>query len=88
MGFFIGAIHHYLTYQKNFMGTGEYLKKMHYRHSPYGRMLILHFVILFGGALVQKTGDLIWALVILIVLKTGLDLVVHNWLDTPNKERT
>lgn len=44
--------------------------------TPYGRMIILHVTIIFGGLAAQSFGAPIWALALLIVLKTGYDILV------------
>ncbi|WP_412060870.1 DUF6498-containing protein [Rubrivirga sp. IMCC45206] len=44
---------------------------------PYGRVVLLHVVILLGGVAVATTGAGVAALALLVVLKTGLDLGVH-----------
>lgn len=44
---------------------------------PYGRVVILHVVIIFGGMLVIGTGQLTGALLLLIVLKIALDAGAH-----------
>ena len=44
---------------------------------PYGRVVLLHVVILGGGAIVRAGGAPVWALALLVALKTGLDLTVH-----------
>ena len=47
--------------------------------SPYGRIIILHVTIIMGGLGAQALGDPIWALLLLVVLKTTYDLGVHNF---------
>lgn len=44
---------------------------------PYGRVVLLHLVILAGGAIVRAGNSPVWALALLVVLKTALDLAVH-----------
>tara|TARA_B100000242_G_scaffold142794_1_gene101612 strand:- start:14869 stop:15546 length:678 start_codon:yes stop_codon:yes gene_type:complete len=44
--------------------------------SPYGRIVILHVTIIFGGLGAQSLGAPIWALALLIALKTGYDMLV------------
>ena len=56
--------------------------------SPYGRIVILHITILFGGLLAQSLGSPLWALLMLIILKTGYDFITykrktHDKPDTP-----
>jgi hypothetical protein len=45
--------------------------------APYGRVVILHLTIVVGAFLVAMLGSPIWALVLLVVLKTGADLAAH-----------
>lgn len=44
--------------------------------SPYGRIIVLHVTIIFGGLLMEKLGAPIWALALLIILKTTYDVMV------------
>ena len=46
--------------------------------APYGRIVILHVAILAGGIFVQKWGSPWPLLVVLVLLKTGLDVVLHR----------
>ena len=87
-----GAIlftHHFINYLDNFLGAGEYLGKTFRRQmfEPYGRVVVLHLVIIFGGFWVQKTGEPIWELVLLVALKIILDLGIHFFSHASNKAR-
>jgi len=64
----------------NFFGKKEYLgsKSKQQFGKPYGRVVIMHIVVIFGGLLIQKYGSPLSALALLIALKTGIDLVAHN----------
>jgi len=44
---------------------------------PCGRVVVLHLTILFGGFGVQAPGSPVWALVLRVGLKTGIDLATH-----------
>lgn len=44
---------------------------------PYGRIIVLHVAILAGGFAAALLGSPIWALVLLVALKIGLDLRAH-----------
>ena len=65
---------------------------------PYGRVVLLHVVILAGGFLIQGTGASVLALALFIGLKTAFDLGVHLVghhyrykklkLEAPDPERT
>ena len=45
--------------------------------APYKRIIVLHLAILFGGWGVLALGSPLPVLVILVVLKTALDLKLH-----------
>ena len=73
------ALSHAVSFILNFIGSGKYrtaeLQVLMFR--PYGRVMVLHVVILLGGFLVQLVGSPMPALALLVVLKTGLDLGAH-----------
>jgi len=73
------AASHGVSFAVNYIGAGEYrtaaLAKLMTR--PYGRVMVLHVVIIGGGFLVQTLGAPVAAIALLVVLKTGLDLVGH-----------
>jgi len=73
------ALSHGVSFVLNYIGGGEYrtanLALLMSR--PYGRVMVLHVVILLGGFLVQLMGSPVPALALLVVLKTGLDLGAH-----------
>lgn len=73
------VLSHGVSFAFNYIGTGEYrtaqLPKL--MHRPYGRVMVLHTVILGGAFLVQTFGSPLLPLALLVVLKTGLDLVGH-----------
>jgi len=64
----------------NFYGKKEYLGRSpnEQMFQPYARVMIMHLVVLFGGFLVQSYGEPVLAVVLLIVLKTVIDLVAHR----------
>jgi cytochrome c oxidase subunit IV len=45
---------------------------------PYGRIVVMHVTIILGGILIQALGAPILALLVLVALKTGIDLAAHN----------
>lgn len=73
------ALSHAVSFILNYIGSGKYrtaeLPVLMFR--PYGRVMVLHVVILLGGFLVQLMGSPVPALALLVVLKTGLDLGAH-----------
>jgi len=72
-------ISHYASYRLNYIGRGEYLRTSVSRQmaAPYGRLVVLHLTILFGGIAIAFTGASSAAVLILVLLKTGLDLGFH-----------
>jgi hypothetical protein len=46
-------------------------------HSPYGRIIAMHFAVLLGGILSVKFGATAMALLVLVALKIGLDVILH-----------
>jgi hypothetical protein len=71
---------HGFSFVVNFLGSGEWRQangaKMMIQ--PYGRVVVLHLVIIAGGALVLALGAPIAALALLVVLKTVADLAAHR----------
>jgi len=73
------VLSHTISFITNYIGNGEYktatLQELMVQ--PYGRVIILHLTILIGGFLVMALGSPIVGLIILIVLKTFIDLKTH-----------
>jgi hypothetical protein len=79
----IGAVALFISHGASFLftylGRGEYLRSSAPAQmvAPYGRVVVLHLTILFGAFVAALIGAPIGALVILVVLKTLLDLRIH-----------
>jgi hypothetical protein len=79
----IGAVALFISHGASFLftylGRGEYLRTSAPAQmvAPYGRVVVLHLTIIFGAFVVALVGAPIGALVILVVLKTLLDLRIH-----------
>jgi len=73
------ALSHGVSFAFNYIGTGEYKSALvpALMFRPYGRVMVLHIVILGGGFLVTLLGSPLIPLALLVVLKTGLDLFSH-----------
>ncbi|HKW41478.1 MAG TPA: DUF6498-containing protein [Gemmatimonadales bacterium] len=73
------ALSHAVSFGFNYIGTGEYRTVLlpSLMSRPYGRVMVLHVVILLGGFLVQLVGSPLIPLALLVVLKTGLDFTAH-----------
>ena len=72
-------VSHFLSMLINFLGKGEYLKRSAGTQMflPYGRIFIMHIVIIFGGIFVEAFGEPMLALLLLVILKIGIDFVSH-----------
>jgi hypothetical protein len=70
---------HAFSFFWNYLYRGEFrraqLSKL--MAQPYGRVMVLHVAILLGGFGTAMLGSPVWALVLLVVLKTGLDYRAH-----------
>ncbi len=73
---------HGVSYRRNYIRSGEYLHASFARlfWQPYARVIIMHITILAGGALAQHMGSPLGALLVLVALKTLIDLGGH-WLE-------
>lgn len=70
---------HGISFINNFMGRHEFTRvtPQEQMMQPYGRVVLLHVVLLAGGFLVMGLGQPLPALVLLVVLKIGFDLRAH-----------
>jgi hypothetical protein len=73
------AVSHGFSFVHNYLMSGEYRNAALQRlmAQPYARVIVLHIAILAGGFAAQAMGQPVIALVILIVLKTAIDLKAH-----------
>lgn len=72
-------VSHGVSFFHNYIGAGEY-KKSELKTlmiQPYGRVIILHLTIIFGGFLVMLFGSPVAGLMLLIILKTFIDIRSH-----------
>jgi hypothetical protein len=76
------SISHGYSYRRNFIGRGEYLNISFARlfWQPYARVIVMHLAIIVGGALAASLGAPLGALLVLVGLKTVIDLFAH-WLE-------
>jgi hypothetical protein len=44
---------------------------------PYGRVVVLHIAIILGGIGAMALGSPLWALLVLLAMKIGLDWKAH-----------
>ncbi len=73
-------ISHGISFFYNFLGKQEYkhAKSGTQMEAPYKRIMIMHITILFGGWLVLLFQNKVYALLILIALKTATDIYAHK----------
>jgi Family of unknown function (DUF6498) len=73
------AVSHGVSFFTNFLGRGEYLHVSPEQQmmSVYGRVIVLHITILAGAFVVGLFGTPLAALVLLVGLKTMIDLFFH-----------
>ena len=79
--FGVGALaaSHLVSFAVNFVGGGEYrrIEPAALMMTPYGRVVVLHLAIIIGGALTMALKEPAIGLVVLVLLKIGLDLRAH-----------
>ena len=73
------AISHGASLVVNYLGRREYLRVSAGRQmfAPYGRLVILHMAIILGAFVSLTIGSPIGALIVLVILKTIVDLTLH-----------
>ncbi|TWT46464.1 hypothetical protein Pla111_15600 [Botrimarina hoheduenensis] len=73
------AASHLWSFIKNYLWGGEYRRVMlmTIMFRPYGRIVLLHVAILFGGIAAQALGSPIWMLVLLVAGKVLMDAALH-----------
>ncbi|HKW29250.1 MAG TPA: DUF6498-containing protein [Verrucomicrobiae bacterium] len=73
------AISRGISFATNYLGNGEYRRASlpQLMQQPYGRIVVLHLAILFGGFLMLALHSPVWGLLLLVALKIALDLRGH-----------
>ncbi len=81
MRYAMGAlfVSHGVSFVYNYVMKGEYAKVKTdvLMFSPYGRIVIMHLAVLFGAFLTMALGSPVGILIILVGLKTSLDVIFH-----------
>ena len=74
------VVSHGLSFYWNYIKNGEYQRASlnALMMQPYGRVIILHFTVLFGGWIVMLLGSPLPALLLLVVIKTAADQHAHT----------
>lgn len=75
------AVSHGVSFFQNYIGKGEYKDRTAgaQMFAPYGRIVILHVVILFGGFVVMLLKSPLPLLILLVLIKIVIDLGLHSW---------
>ncbi|HKU45239.1 MAG TPA: DUF6498-containing protein [Burkholderiales bacterium] len=70
---------HAFSFLWNYLFRGEFRRARlaELMAKPYGRVVVLHLTILFGGFGAMALGSPVWALLLLVALKVGLDVRAH-----------
>lgn len=70
---------HGMSFGLNYIGNGEYRRASPdlLMSQPYGRVVVLHVTIIFGGMATQALGQPLWALLLMVSLKIGVDIWAH-----------
>lgn len=71
---------HGISFFTNFLRRHEYAGRnpADQMKEPYKRIVVMHVSIIFGGWFILTLGAPVWALVLLVGLKTGVDVVAHR----------
>jgi hypothetical protein len=73
-------ISHGVSFFTNFIGQREYeaARVSDLMHAPYIRVIVMHLTLILGGWIVMLIGMPAGALVVLLLLKTAVDLLAHR----------
>ena len=73
------TVSHGISYRRNYIGRGEFQRVAFTGlfWQPYSRVIVMHITILLGGAWAQAKGSPVYALLVLVILKTLIDLTLH-----------
>ena len=71
---------HLFSFFTNYLGRGEnrHTTLSELMAQPYSRIIVLHITIIVGGLLTQMLGDPMGLLLVLVLLKTVVDLNLHG----------
>ena len=83
-------VSHAYSFFVNFLGRKEYRGRTmgDQMSEPYGRIVFMHLVLIFGGFLVMLLGDPAPVLILVIVLKIWFDLRAHQKQRRPKRSTT
>ena len=71
---------HGVSFFTNFLRRREYVGRnpSDQMKEPYKRVVVMHVTIIFGGWVILALGTPVWALILLLGLKTAVDLRAHR----------
>lgn len=71
---------HFFSFLTNYLGKGEYRRTglAALMKRPYGRIVVMHITVIVGAAVVSWLGDQLAMLIVLVAVKTLIDLKLHN----------
>lgn len=74
------GVSHFHSFIVNYLGKGEFRRTAAaaLMIAPYGRVVVLHLAILFGGFVVEALGSPTFLLVLLVLGKIALDWTFHQ----------
>lgn len=74
------AISHLVSFFVNWIGQREHAAETRgsLMTAPYRRILVLHVTVLLGGIAVLELGSPVYLVVVLVLVKIGLDLLMHR----------
>lgn len=74
------ALSHAIDFGANYLGDGTYrhVTARELMMRPYGRVIVLHLAIIFGAFMVLLLGSALGALVVLVLVKTAIDMVAYR----------
>jgi Family of unknown function (DUF6498) len=70
---------HGISFLVNYVGRREYLRvsPVQQMFAPYSRVMVMHLTILFGAFLAFMIGSPVWTIVVMVLVKTVIDLRLH-----------
>jgi hypothetical protein len=82
------VISHGVSFVLVYLGQKEYAHTTmsELMNAPYRRIAVLHIAIIAGGFLVAKMGSPLGLLVVLVALKIGMDIILHNRSHAPRPQ--
>jgi Family of unknown function (DUF6498) len=82
------VISHGVSFVLVYLGQKEYAHTTmsELMNAPYRRIAVLHIAIIAGGFLVAKMGSPLGLLVVLVALKIGMDIILHNRSHAPRSQ--